>query len=138
MPSKSLPMATTSMPPTRFSCRAMATRSSTRLSRPAAAGVRNSGQKFSPITPPRSARARIISSVRFRGWGLRARQLEWVATKGRLARATTSRKPPSDRWLTSTSIPSSCMRTTASLPKGVKPADMTAGSWELGAPKQLA
>ena len=52
--------------------------------------------------PPRSERARIISSVRLRVWGASARQLEWLAAKGRVPCSTISQKPLSERWLTST------------------------------------
>ena len=47
--------------------------------------------------------------------------VEWDATKGFCVILTRSQKPLSFRWETSSSMPFSCMRRTASLPTSVRP-----------------
>ena len=78
-------------------------------------------EKLSPTTPPAAATARNWSSVRLRPCPQTARESEWVAINGRLARFCTSQKPLSLRWETSTTIPASSSSGSASRPRGVSP-----------------
>ena len=64
------------------------------------------GAKFIPMTPPWSARPRIMSSVRFLGWSQRFLQLLWLAMNGPFITSATSQKTVSARWETSKIIPS--------------------------------
>ena len=62
--------------------------------------------------------------------GTRARQFECEATRGPLARAVTSQKPSSFRWLTSIHIPSCWAFSTTSTPNGVSPPFLPSLFWE--------
>ena len=71
--------------------------------------------------------ARIISSVRLRQWGASARQLEWLAAKGRVLCSATSQNPRSDRWLTSTIMCSRSISAKKARPVSVRPWSASGG-----------
>ena len=72
--------------------------------------------------PPMSRMVRNWSSVRLRLTPQTARELEWLATKGRVAWATTSSKHSSLRWETSSTMPACSICVSASMPAAVRPA----------------
>jgi predicted AAA+ superfamily ATPase len=119
-PSQSLPIAVASSPPT--SRRWSASASS--ASRPP--GPRNSRPTASPITPPRSATARICAS-RLRG-GRTERQALWLTTKGRRIAPRASSTPRAFTCARSTTMPSDSISATSSKPKGVRPRSAWEGS----------
>ena len=127
MPSKSLPSPTKSSPPILTIWEACRTISAMvpGFFTPALQGERKSAQKFKPATPPFTASARIISSVRFLVQGQSALALLWLATKGFFVICSTSKNPASDIWETSTIIPISSMHSTNSLPFFVRPCSVS-------------
>src|SRR5690606_30715491 len=93
----------------------------TKSSRSASKSLTRPLTQFRPMTPPRSATARICRSVTLRRVGQRARALEWERMTGPLVRSRTSQNPPSLRWLRSIRIRSRWARSMTASPKAVRP-----------------
>src|SRR3977135_2825276 len=79
------------------------------------------------ITPPRAARALIMSSVILRGELQIARQQECDAITGAREASRTSLKVSSDTWEISTDLPSRCRSQHTALPNSVRP--LCRGEW---------
>ena len=69
-----------------------------------------------PITPPRSAIARITASDLQRGLAVRVRQFAWVISTGWRETAKASRQVRSEQWETSTTMPTRSIADTISAP----------------------
>ena len=137
-PSKSEPIASTSLPAILRICRMCVTISQIRLS-PSGGCVseRKCDAKFKPITPPASESFLIYISGRLRGCAVMARALEWDATNGMpvfFANSATFKNPPSDKCDTSITMPSRFISSSTSNPNGFKPFCMISRSVLFGYP----
>ena len=139
MPSKSEPSPMQPIPPTFFICLICRTISSTKLSSSSSLfqSRKKAPQKLIPITPPRSANLRTISSVRFRGWEATALALEWLATKGFLVCSNTSWIPLSFRWEISMIIPSRSISSKKAIPVSVSPCSVSGTTFPASGPSQM-